>query len=384
MSTVVATDVRACVNNGRYYFKSQVAVILKRYYESFGKLTICCRLSKVEDMSASLIDVTDMIEDIVLISSLEKVILGFYDEEIKQVIKKSDFVICRCPGMISHRVAEFAKKGGKPYLAESMGCAWDAYWNHGVIGKTVAPYVYFKMKKVVYNADYALYVTSQFLQERYPCKNESISASNVLIETIDKDVLKRRLEKIACFDRNLITLMTTAAVDVRYKGQEFVIKAIPKLNKAGIRVHYILVGGGEQRYLKDVAKNCGVDEQVEFLGRCTLDEVIDFLDLADIYIQPSLTEGLPRSMIEAMSRACPIIGARTAGIPELIEERFVVNRKSSFDIAEKIVAFSKMSSEELSNIAKRNFEESYNYEKDVLDARRNEYFEKIKTELKKR
>ena len=42
------------------------------------------------------------------------------------------------------------------------------------------------------------------------------------------------------------------------------------------------------------------------------------MDQVDIYIQPSLTEGLPRGLLEAMSRGCPAIASRVGGIPELL------------------------------------------------------------------
>ena len=56
--------------------------------------------------------------------------------------------------------------------------------------------------------------------------------------------------------------------------------------------------------------------------------MFELLDECDIYLQPSLQEGLPRSVIEAMSRGCACIGAATAGIPELLESEYVVKRKS--------------------------------------------------------
>lgn len=375
MKTVIATDVSLFVCNGRYYYALQVSTILKRYYSYFGKLTVFGRVKNTDKVMSSCEDVTDMIEEVVSLSSLGKVMLGRYDKKIEEVVKKSDLVICRCPGVIAHRAADFARKYKKTCFAESMGCAWDAYWNHGIVGKIIAPYMFFKMKQTVRHADYALYVTSEFLQKRYPCRNESIGVSNVLIENIDEEVLQKRLENIKKSDYSSITLMTTAAVDVRYKGQEYVIKAIPALNKAGIRVRYLLVGGGDKSYLEGIAKKCGVEDQVEFLGRRLLSEVFEILDAADIYIQPSLQEGLPRSVIEAMSRGCPVIGARTAGIPELIDSSCVVRRKSAKDIAKAVMQIADR--ENMTHIARRNFEEAKGYLDGILSEKRNLYFQRM-------
>lgn len=379
MKTFVATDIRIATKDGRYFAMGQHYYILKRYYETFGPMKLCCRVVKDKDEKLDYLDITDWLDQVIPVPSLAKVIIGREDKNLAKEMQDCDLLICRCPSFVANRAAGCARKMGKPYFAESMGCAWDALWNHGIAGKIIAPYMFLKMRSTVRHADYALYVTNEFLQKRYPCKNESIGASNVLIKSIDEAVLQKKLEKIAQTDYRSVTLMTTAAIDVWYKGQEFVIRAIPELNKAGIRVRYLLVGGGDAAYLKGIAKACGVEDQVEFVGRRPLAEVFALLDQADIYIQPSLQEGLPRSVIEAMSRACPVIGAKTAGIPELIAPECVVKRKSVSGIADAVKRITNV--EKMTELAKQNFVHSKEYLDDVLNARREEYFARIKSQL---
>lgn len=383
MKTMIATDVRIISCDNRYYTGSEVAIIFNRYNNVFGKFSLSCRIDVVKEVPNSFVEITEMIDKIFEFSSLIKALLGKYNKKFKDIEKQYDFFICRCPGILAYKFAKYARKHNKPYFAEAMGCAWDAYWNHGIFGKIAAPIVFSMMKRTMYNADYALYVTSEFLQKRYPCKNESVGASNVKIDNISNDILLSRLSKIEKMQPNQITIATTAAVDIRYKGQEYVIKAIPSLNKNGINVKYVLIGGGDQSFLKELAKKLGVENQVEFVGRKPMKEVFELLDNAEIYIQPSLQEGLPRSVIEAMSRGCFCIGANTAGIPELIDSRFIVRRKSITDIVKKVIEYSQMSAEERSEISKRNFEESKKYEESVLNERRNKYFEKIKESFNK-
>lgn len=383
MKILIATDVSIFVCEGRYYYASQVSTILKRYYEAFGTLSVCGRVTLVDMVSNSYEDVTNMIENVIEIPSLEKTLLGKYNQKIQAAVQHSDFIICRCPSVVAFCAADVARKYKKPYFAEAMGCAWDAYWNHGIVGKVAAPYMFFKMKHTIYHADYALYVTNRFLQHRYPCKNESIAASNVKIENISEKVLEARLERIRNLNKSEMTIATTAAVDVRYKGQEYVIKAIPKLNKIGIKIKYLLIGGGDQSFLKNLAKKLGVQDQVEFAGRKTLNEVFDLLDKADIYIQPSLQEGLPRSVIEAMSRGCICMGAHTAGIPELLEEGFVVARKSVTEIVNMVENYANSPIEERLRIAERNFWKAKEFESKKLDDLREVYFKKIITDIQR-
>lgn len=375
MKVFIATDYYLDEKNNRYYVASALYSILKRYYDAFGKVIMCTRIRKIETTD-NMYDITELVESVVEIQNLMTAFSGECKGKMKRYMRTCDLVVARVPSIIAYRAVDCAKKLNIPYFTESMGCAWDAYWNHGISGKIIAPYMYFKMKEVVKHADYALYVTNKFLQKRYPCKNESIAASNVKISKADNGILEKRLDKIAAFDKKNIVLMTMAAVDVRYKGQQYVIKAIPLLKKRGINATYILAGGGNQEYLKSVAQKYGVENKVIFTGKLSLEKVLDTLDEADIYVQPSLQEGLPRSVIEAMSRGCPCIGARTAGIPELIDCDCVFKRKSAKAIADTIEYI--CNKEVLVTLANENLKNSESYIENVLDKKRNMYYQKIK------
>lgn len=382
MKLFVATDINVVISDGKILANGKHSTILRRYYEAFGPIVLCARYATLDGDLKGLNDISDIVCSVVEIGSLFSMLLGKCNKKMQNAMKDCDLVVGRCPSISAYKAFDIAKKLKIPYFAESMGCAWDAYFNHGVQGKIVAPYMFFKMKKVVKKADYALYVTSEFLQKRYPCKNESVSASNVLISALDEKALENRIEKLKSdAGSKEITLMTTAAVNVRYKGQQYVINAIPKLNQLGFKVRYVLIGEGDDSYLRTLANSLGVSSQVEFKGRLPLEEVFTLLDEADLYIQPSLQEGLPRSVIEAMSRACACAGAKTAGIPELIEKRFVVRRKSVKDIVNVVKEYSNLTIEEKIEIAKRNFNEAGKYEANILDERRNAYYQKIKSEL---
>ncbi len=382
MKIFVATDINVVLCDGKIFAYGKYSTILRRYYNAFGPIVLCARFNFVDNAEKGLHDISDIIATTVNMGSLYQMFLNKCNKKIESAMKDCDLVIGRCPSIAAYKAGDIARRLNKPYYAESMGCAWDAYWNHSIVGKVIAPYMFFKMKETVHNADYALYVTNEFLQSRYPCKNKCVAASNVLIENIDEEVLNKRLCKISDSEYKNITLMTTAAIDVKYKGQEFVIKAIPKLNKLGIKVKYLIVGEGDATYLKGVAKSCGAEEQVEFTGRRTLDEVFELIDGSDIYIQPSLQEGLPRSVIEAMSRACPVIGAKTAGIPELISPECVVRRKSVSDIVKTIREIT--NAEKMAELAKENFENSKEYLDNVLNTRRAEYFSYVVSNLKEK
>jgi len=236
-----------------------------------------------------------------------------------------------------------------------------------------------QMKKSVRDAPFSIYVTNQFLQKRYPTHGESISCSDVALQEFDDKILINRLNKIRNRGKNdNIIIGTTAAVDVRYKGQQYVIHALGKLKKRGIiNFKYQLVGGGDQSYLKSIAKKYGVIDQIEFLGAMPHGKVINWLDNIDIYIQPSLTEGLPRALIEAMSRGVLAIGSDAGGIPELLDDKYIVRNisKNVDNISDILESINKKSME---TQAKRNFEESKKYDRERIEKNRKDFFEKFR------
>ena len=375
----LATDLRILYDGKDYYAPSQAYDIFARYYQNFGKFILLSRVVDTKDIPKDYNKCTEMFEDVITFKSFSTLTKKYFQQKVIDAVLGVDLVVGRMPSFSGNFAYKIAKKVNKPFYSEVMGDAWDMYFHHSLKGKLIAPYMYFETKKVLKNSNYALYVTSEYLQKKYPCKNKTIGASNVKITERDESVLQKRLEKIENCNLKEITLTTTAAIDVWYKGQQFVIKAIPKLNEKGIFVKYRLIGGGDTSYLLSIAKKLGVENQVEFVGRKPLSEVFTLLDETDIYIQPSLQEGLPRSVIESMSRGCPALGARTAGIPELINDKCVFKRKSVNSIVEVILRI--LDKEELKSLAIENFNESKNYTDNVLSERRNAFYKTVKEEI---
>ena len=265
----------------------------------------------------------------------------------------------------------------KPYMIEVVGCTWDALWNHGWKGKIMAIPSFFCAKKEIKRAPWVLYVTEKFLQKRYPTNGKSCACSDVFIKEQSENILTERLQKIDNLGDSII-LGTIAAVDVQYKGQEYVIKALAYLKSKGdLQFKYQMVGGGDPTRLKKLARRLNVTDQVEFCGQVPHEDIFDWLKKIDIYIQPSLQEGLPRSIIEAMSSGCPVLGSEIAGIPELIDDECLFKKGSPKAVAESII---RMVSKDMSKYARRNFVEAQKYTLDKLDKKRKDFYDQFLTE----
>lgn len=367
--------------NDRGCFCSTASIpSMERYLNKFSELFLVCRMKESKEVPQGYVNLPNQVT-LIASENYLKIFNKTFLNELVDAISLTDVIFAHVPSIHSFVVAHYAKRLNKNYCAVVVGCAWDAFYNHSVSGRIIAPFLYYLMKKYVKKASYAIYVTDIFLQKRYPCDCKSISASNVNIESVNDFVLDQRLSKINQYnDKHIYSLATCAAVDVKFKAQEDVIKALAAFKKEGIQLTYYLAGGGDQSYLRKTAIKNNVLENVIFLGNLNGDDVIKLLDETDIYIQPSKQEGLPRAVIEAMNRACPVIGSNTAGIPELIDARYIFKRGSVNDLRKKMKL---IFSDNLGLIAKRNHEKSGEYLSSVINKRRSAYIDEIiKIELK--
>ncbi|MFA6808435.1 MAG: glycosyltransferase [Eubacteriales bacterium] len=368
MDIIFAHDHKFRVMDGEYYSTGGLSNdVLTRYTNVFGNVTVICRTvpKQINDKNLSKI-----------INKNVFIVEGYNNRStIKDTIKNADAVIVRLPSIIGNVAVRYAKYFNKPYLVEIVGCPLDSYWNHSIKGKIVAPYFFLNMKAIVKRAPYSLYVTNKFLQKRYPCNGRTIGCSDVVLLGTDEEVLKDRIRFINNRKKDAaVTIGTIAAVDVKYKGQEYIIRAIAKLKKEGYNFEYCLVGGGNYEYLSSVAKKLDIKNNIKFLGTLPHNEVFSYLDTLEIYAQPSLVEGLPRALIEAMSRGCPAIGSVAGGITELLDENCVFHKGAVDEICEILKSFTidKMKKE-----AKRSFEIAQSYRREVLDKKRKNFYKEF-------
>ncbi len=107
----------------------------------------------------------------------------------------------------------------------------------------------------------------------------------------------------------------------REKGLPSLLEALPRVLEGFPDAHLTLVGEGEDEPgLRALAHGLGLDEAVTFAGPCAHDEVPGFLADADLFVFPSLQEGLGIAALEAMAAGLPVVASSAGGIPEVVED----------------------------------------------------------------
>jgi len=133
-----------------------------------------------------------------------------------------------------------------------------------------------------------------------------------------------RPAKAQPYSGNLI-LITTGRL-AKHKGIGFLIKALEGIDD----VELILAGDGpDKEEFECLAEVCKVN--VKFMGIVPHDRIPSILRLANVYVLPSLNEGMSNSMIEAMATGLPIIATRVGGVKELIRENGIIVEKGSVE-----------------------------------------------------
>lgn len=131
------------------------------------------------------------------------------------------------------------------------------------------------------------------------------------------------------------------------KNNKVIIKALQELEDK--KIHYLLCGVGDMELeLKKFSNICGIDEQIHFLGY--RNDMRELFKAADVFVLPSLREGLPRSLMEAMACGLPCVVSDIRGNRDLIKEDLGGYLRGTFEAEEFAKCFAKLlNSQELRN-----------------------------------
>lgn len=120
---------------------------------------------------------------------------------------------------------------------------------------------------------------------------------------------------------NKAVLIGTVGRLVPVKGHALLLEAFRILSQSFQNVILILVGDGPLReQLETEAKRLGLDQSVIFSGH--QEQSYDFINMMDIFVLPSLHEGIPMVLLEAFALKRPVIASRVGGIPEVVSHGY--------------------------------------------------------------
>lgn len=119
-------------------------------------------------------------------------------------------------------------------------------------------------------------------------------------------------------------ILNIGALNARQKGQIYALKSLKQLTERGCRDVKLLLAGDVRirQEWADFIKENALEDSVAFLGYLPPQELNKFYALADLFILPSLWEGFPNVILEAMAHGCPVIATDVGGVREAISHDY--------------------------------------------------------------
>jgi glycosyltransferase involved in cell wall biosynthesis len=364
----------------------------ERYLRHFDELTVICRMS----------DCTQAPPKWDLSSGPSVTFAGTPDDHGKPLMQLQHGTALRiiqremndCDAVIVRQsdlgwlAAHEAQRRGIPWAVEVVGDAWDAYWNYGsLLGKLYAPIAWWNSRRWIGQADFVIYVTQEYLQKQYPCRGLSSGVSNVEIRPVPMSVLDRRISQWRTEEKDASQALSIGMIGSlfnRYKGLHVALRALRRLKGQGMPFHLHVLGNGKLDAWRKEAEQLGVADLLHLDGCLPSGEsVMQWLDGLDIYIQPSFQEGLPRALIEAMSRGLPALGSMCGGIPELLPEECLHRPGDDKTLARHMERMVRDRTWRIQQ-AQRNFSEAQNYYADRVEAKRDAFWRHFAEHVRKR
>ncbi|MDD3195063.1 MAG: glycosyltransferase [Paludibacter sp.] len=303
-------------------------------------------------------------------------------KSLRDVTVGCDVAILRLPSTTAYQVLNFVLKNKLPFAIEVVANPYDSIRT----SQTLMNKYYYKswdkdLLKACRFADGISCVTEKYMQKRYfPLKQNSFTAhySSIALPLSSYSSPKN-------FPQKQTLQVLHVANHIIYggtKGHKELIEAASIVIAKGFKINVVFVGKNNNNgieKLNTLAKEFGIAEIVTFLGyQKTSQDLLNIINQSDIFVLPTKSEGLPRSIIEAMSQGLPCVSTNISGNSELIENDFLIPNYNDIELLAHKIIILLSNPEVYESSSKRNFERSKNYEMTILQNKRDEFYTRLK------
>ena len=300
-------------------------------------------------------------------------------KELFESFQGCDCAIVRTPSALSPFAVGVLKKMDLPFAIELVADPWEVYSlksYSSLFSPVIQCIMTLSTKRACILADGVAYVSQHALQKRYKNNKESFVAS-YSSASIGEDYLGT--PKNYGEQKKFIFAHIANDISDDSKGHKKVIDIIKSLNCNGFNVSIKFIGDGNRvSYFKNYANKIGITEKVNFVGRIGNPALLrKELIESDLYIFPSVTEGLPRCLIEAMACGLPCVASNVGGIPELIDNEYLFNYKDTNGFVTKLKELLNNTGE-LNEMSKENIENAKKYLNSSLEIKRTGFYQELK------
>lgn len=297
-------------------------------------------------------------------------------KQLIRLMKEEKFDVVHCHSPIGGVLARLA--------AKSVGITTVIYTAHGFHFYKGAPIInwllYYPIERWLARYTDVL-ITINKEDYNYACSfntNKVINTPGIGVDRIKysecKKERKRKRNELNISEETVVLL--SVGEMIKRKNHEVALKALSEIKD--LNFLYLICGRGElETYLKDLAKTLQIESKVVFLGYRS--DIPEICAASDAFIFPSYQEGLPVSIIEAMSAGLPIICSSIRGNIDLIENGsngFLINANDVSGFAHSIREII-LNDELRAKLGRQNSEDAVKYDKSIVKRKMREVYKRL-------
>lgn len=260
-------------------------------------------------------------DDVYALATRWPVVLPRVAEVFRRTCDRWDLLWLAMPHPVSLLMANLCKKTGKPFfMTVAMDLATQLRHRcqglRRVVAVPVAAMLYRRVRRLA--MDHPTFTVGQDLYRRYKRNDNPVFPITICLIPQKEIVAPPPREASPGEPVKLLSVGRLSGE----KGLSYLLEAVRRLiHEARIDVSLTVVGtGAEEHDLKHEATRLGLSRHVRFLGFVSQAQLFSTYRESDIFLLPSLTEGLPMVVLEAMSYGLPVVASQVGGIPYLIHD----------------------------------------------------------------
>ena len=292
---------------------------------------------------------------------------------VKKLTEERHYRIVHCHSPIGGVIARLACRKVRK---EGTKVVYTAHGFHFFKGSSLASWlIFYPIERLCTWLTDVLIVINQEDYKRAKawntCRVELVNGIGVHTqEFLDEKVDRKAYRKELGFGDDDFVFMSTGQVSVR-KNHEVIIRAMAEIKNP--KVKYLLVGFGElEETHKALVKELGIEDRVVFAGY--RGDVKRLLHAVDGFAFPSLQEGLPVALMEAMAVGLPIVCSRIRGNVDLIENGKGGYLYDCYDVKGFAEGMEKIVAGEGSEMGKINIETMKNFDIEAVNNQMRELY----------
>lgn len=291
-------------------------------------VTLLLSLSKIQDLEMSVVLFTEgRVAQELRAAGLEVVVIAEHEHNLFVILwklvkhfRKHQFMVVHAHKPKDNFLGGVAcRLAGVPYLVRTLHGSWEPFSGFQHFKIKVYEHIDRLANKYLVSAIIAVtlkiqsLLTQGYSREKVVCIHNGIDVERLMLSRGRRSVRK----ELNINERALLLGVVGRLTAV--KGHIHLLKAMQILVSKNSGTHLIIVGDGPLRkQLEDIVVEFKIQKNVVFVGHQS--DVSDFIEAMDIFVLPSLHEGIPMVLLEAMALSRPVVASKTGGVPEVVDD----------------------------------------------------------------